>query len=85
MLEESIETRERLGDRQRLAVVRHNHALVLFDAGRLAAAREELEWSAATARELGDRLELSNALSDLGFVTAATGDLDGAAALQAEP
>ena len=55
MLEESIETRERLGDRQRLAIVRHNHALVRFDAGDLAGAREELEWSVATARDLGDR------------------------------
>jgi tetratricopeptide (TPR) repeat protein len=84
MLEESIAYRERLGDKQRLAVVHHNHALVLFDAGRLDDAREELEWSAATARELGDRLELANALSDLGFVASAAGDLDGAAALQQE-
>jgi hypothetical protein len=32
----------------------------------------------------GDRLELSNALSDLGFVASAAGDLDGAASLQQE-
>ena len=84
MLEESIETRERLGDRQRLAIVRHNHALVRFDAGDLAGAREELEWSVATARDLGDRKEVANALSDLGFVFAASGDLDGAAARHVE-
>jgi hypothetical protein len=84
MLDESIATRERLGDLQRLAVVRHNRALVRFDAGDLDGARDELAWSVATARELGDRLELSNALSDLGFVASAAGDLDGAASLQQE-
>src|SRR5205085_11580900 len=54
------------------------------DRGELDAARIELEAALATARELGDRLETANALSDLGFVEAAAGDRDRAAALQGE-
>ena len=44
----------------------------------------ELEAALATARELGDRLEVSNSLSDLGFVEAAAGTGERAAALQGE-
>jgi hypothetical protein len=82
MLQESIATRERLGDRQRVAVVRHNHALVRFDRGELDSAAEELDAAIEIARELGHRSEVANAMSDLGFVTAAAGDRERAARLQ---
>ncbi|HET9614105.1 MAG TPA: tetratricopeptide repeat protein, partial [Candidatus Limnocylindrales bacterium] len=84
MFREAIETRDRLGDRQRVAVVRHNLALVLFDAGDLEGARGELEAALEIARGLGDRLETANALSDLGFVETTAGNVERAAALQAE-
>jgi tetratricopeptide (TPR) repeat protein len=84
MLREAIATRESLGDRQRVAVVRHNLALVLFDRGDLGAAHAELEAALATARELGDRLETANALSDLGFVEAGLGQTERAGTLQHE-
>src|SRR4029079_289023 len=79
-----MEVRERLGDLQRLAVVHHNRALVRFDGGDLDGARDEVAWSGAHARELSDRVEISHALSDLGFVASAAGDLDEAASLQQE-